>query len=294
MREMSKFAVFNFIGSASGMISGYGSGIILNHFHGTILNTANAITGQLNGQFLALSSTMLKALNPTILKSEGEGNRSLLIKSTLIGCKISFLLFAFLTIPFLIETPFILELWLIKVPIWAVLFCKLGTFATLIDQVTITFGIAISAVGVIKNFNINFLFLSILNLGTLVLLFYYGFSPTYLYILGIIGAILSASVKIFYANKFCGITYILFFKELFFPLLLVFVISLAFGLIPHFFINNPSFFRLIWVAISAFTTFILSTYIFVFTKYEKHIFYSFMKSSIYYLQGILKKKVEKI
>jgi hypothetical protein len=285
---MTKFAGYNFIGSASGMISGYGSGIILNHFHGTILNTAGAIAGQIHGQLLALSNTMLRALNPTILKSVGEGNRELLIKSTLIGSKISFLLFAFLGIPFLIETSFILELWLIKVPLWTVWFCKLGIIAILIDQISITFGIAISAVGSIKNFNINISLISIFNLLAIVILLYFRFSPCYIPVLGIFCAILGLSVKIYFANKFCGINYIIFFKEVVSPISLVFVISLAFGLIPYLVINSPSLYRLMWVILTSYSTFILSMFIFAFTKFEKHLFYSFLKTIIYNLKGTLK------
>jgi hypothetical protein len=59
------------------MLSSYGQGIILNNFFGTILNTAQGIASQLNGQMQALSSNILKALNPILGKSAGAGDSDL-------------------------------------------------------------------------------------------------------------------------------------------------------------------------------------------------------------------------
>jgi hypothetical protein len=158
---------------------------------------------------------------------------------------------------------------------------------------TVTFGIAISAVGTIKNFNINNSLLSIFNLLALVILFYFGFDPYYMLILSIFFSILSTLVNIYYANKYCGITYLIFFKEVFLPTSIVFIISFLFGLFPHLILKNPSFFRLALVMLTVFTTFIFSAFIFGFTKNEKFVFYTSIKSVIYNSFAMIKNKYEK-
>ena len=75
MKEMSSFAGWNLIRTSITMTSAYGQGIILNHFFGVILNAAQGIAGQINGQLQVLSSNMLKALNPILGKSAGANNK---------------------------------------------------------------------------------------------------------------------------------------------------------------------------------------------------------------------------
>ncbi|GHT56298.1 hypothetical protein AGMMS49982_23090 [Bacteroidia bacterium] len=112
MKEMTGFAGWNFLSSFSGVVGQYGLGIVLNYFWGTLLNAAQGVANQLCGQLQSFSTTMLKALNPVIAKSEGEGNHSLMLRSSMAGCKFSFFLVAFLVIPFLIDTPYIMKVWL--------------------------------------------------------------------------------------------------------------------------------------------------------------------------------------
>lgn len=74
-REMGSFAGWNFTVSASSMLSEYGVGHRPEPLFGVALNAAQAVAQQINGQTMAFSGTMLKALNPVISKSEGAGTR---------------------------------------------------------------------------------------------------------------------------------------------------------------------------------------------------------------------------
>ncbi len=269
-KEMTSFAGWNFLGSASSMIAGYGSGILLNHFFGAMLNTVNAIAGQVNGQLLTLTNTMQKALNPLITKSEGSGNRERMVRATLTGSKISFLIFAFLSLPFLIETPYLLKLWLKTIPEWTVIFCRLGIIFCLIQQVTITLGTAISAVGNIKMINIFNSIVITVNLLVLFLLFKLGAKPTSMPVIAIFVAVLLDTMKLYYAKKYCGIKYETFFKEVFFRVAIVFGLSLLIAITPLY-IMEPSFSRLIIVGLLSTTTYVTLSYFYAFSIHEKKI-----------------------
>ncbi len=84
-------------------------------------------------------------------KSEGAGNRSLMIKAVMMGSKISFFLIMVLYIPFLIEMPFILKMWLINVPEYTIVFCSLLLIRNLIEQLFIPVVSAISAEQISKS-----------------------------------------------------------------------------------------------------------------------------------------------
>ena len=93
---------------------------------------------------------MLKALNPVIAKSEGSGNRALMLRASMTGNKFAYIILAVFAIPFIIETPYILKIWLKSTPEWTIVFCRLQLLRSLIEQLTITLGSSIAAQGEIK------------------------------------------------------------------------------------------------------------------------------------------------
>ena len=141
MKEMTAFAGWNFLNIASNMISQYGIGLVLNMFFGPVLNAAQGIANQISGQLMAFSNTMLKAVNPVIAKSEGNGKRDQMIYASLISSKYAFLLLSVFAIPFILETPFILKLWLKDIPKWTIIFTRFQIIRSLIEQLTIMFGV---------------------------------------------------------------------------------------------------------------------------------------------------------
>lgn len=198
-REMGSFAGWNFTVSASSMLSEYGVGIVLNHFFGVALNAAQAVAQQINGQTMAFSGTMLKALNPVISKSEGAGNRGLMLRASLSGCKFAYLLMAVFAIPLILEAPGLLGLWLHSVPAWAVLFCRLQLARTLLEQLFLSLGSAIYAEGNIRLYTLVKAGSGILFLGATWGFYRMGWPPCMMYVAAILfvtlpGGLLALSI----------------------------------------------------------------------------------------------------
>lgn len=72
MKEITSFAGWNLFATAAAMITNYGLSIILNMYFGTILNAAQGIANQLNGQLGIFIANISKAVNPIITKSAGQ------------------------------------------------------------------------------------------------------------------------------------------------------------------------------------------------------------------------------
>lgn len=222
MKEMTGFAGWNFSNSSTSMVGNYGLGIVLNMFFGTALNTAQGIAGQLNGQLCVFASTMLKALNPVIAKSEGANKQQIMQQATLIGSKFTFFLTAFFAVPAFLEMPFLLKIWLKNVPDYTVIFTQLQITRTLIEQLTITLGIAITAHGDIRNFSIYNTLLNLLPLPLIYLAFSLGAPPTFLYIVSIlIWSFGGNALKLAYAKKKCNISIQSYIHEVLIPCLWV-------------------------------------------------------------------------
>ena len=243
MKEMTGFAGWNFLGSFFVILAANGSGIILNHFFGTLLNAANALAGQLTGQLSVFASTMLKALNPVIVKKEGSGNRKSMLSTATSGCKISFLLLAFFALPFLIETPYILNLWLESVPDWTVIFCRLAIIRGLIEVTVSPLGTCINAVGKIKQLNMIQSIKAVFEMGFLYCGFLFGIPPYWLSVVSILSVFAGAIITIHQATKHGALDVKKFIGEVVLKLFGIFIFS--FAMIYTITWMNESFFRLL-------------------------------------------------
>lgn len=211
MKEMTGFAGWNFLGSMSGMLSAYGIGIIMNVFHGTVANAAQGIANQLSGQLGVFGGSIKKALNPVIAKSAGANDLNLMVKSTIYGTKIVFFVIGVFFLPFMLEMPYILKLWLKNPPPEAQIFCWLLLLSNLFDQLVLFLPQAISAIGKIKNYQAISSILSFLPLPIAAIAFKMG-APAYaIYAITAIISIFRGSVVMFFADKLCGISMKVYF-----------------------------------------------------------------------------------
>lgn len=148
--KLTSFAGWNLFGSLCGLGRSQGLAIMLNLFFGTIVNAAYGIANQVSAQLNFLSATMLRAINPQIMKSEGAGDRQRMLKLSMIASKLGYFLLAIVAIPCIFEMDTILKIWLKNVPEYTVSFCQLVLLGALINQLTIGLQSAIQATGRIK------------------------------------------------------------------------------------------------------------------------------------------------
>ena len=204
-REMLGFAGWNMGGTMVIMFSSYGQGIILNNFFGTILNAAQGIASQLNGQMQALSSNVLKALNPLLGKSAGAGDSALLIKSTCLGAKYSTMIYLLFALPMFVECPYILKLWLKNIPEWCLIFVRLQIIKSFIEMQFGTLPGCISATGKIKRYTICSTISNFFQLPFIYLAFKLGLPPYYIYIVSIIfGNLIVYAFAFYFVRQYVG------------------------------------------------------------------------------------------
>lgn len=257
-KEMTSFAGWSLLNSASSIITMQGMSIVLNSFFGVIVNAAQGIANQIAGQLMAFSNTMLKALNPVLVKSEGGKRRREMINITMTGSKFSFFLLAFFAIPSILEMPYILGAWLKDVPEWAILFCRLELVRNLINQLMVVLQSGIGAEGRVKNFSIVRSISYFLPLPLAILFFSLGFPPYFMYIAWIFcWSIMGVVIVVYFANKNYGLSVREYIFNVLLPCFYLFGITTGGGYLVLSILPS-SFIRLILVGISTSLLFALS------------------------------------
>lgn len=153
-KKLLGFAGWTTYGMISTVCQTQGTSIALNHFFGTAINAAYGLASQVNGAIRFVSTSVLNAMNPQIMKEEGNGDRQRMLALAGKESKFSTALMMILAIPMMAEMPAILEFWLKSVPQYTCLFCRALLLAFLIDQFTLGLHAANQATGVIRTYSL--------------------------------------------------------------------------------------------------------------------------------------------
>ena len=155
-KEMISYSSFIFLGACACIGKIQGSAIIINLFFGTVLNASFAIANQLNNLVSMFAQNLSQAAIPQITKSYSSGNAERMTQLACYISKYSFFLMLLPALPILLETDFLLSLWMGKVPVETSLFCQLMIVNALVDSMVAGLPAVIQATGKIKYFQIIF------------------------------------------------------------------------------------------------------------------------------------------
>lgn len=208
LRQLSGFAGWNFINTATGIISQSGLNLVINHFFGVALNAAQGITYQVGSALMNLSSNVEKALNPILVKREGANQRDGMLYVSLLGCRMTFFIFTFFSLFVASEMAPILRIWLKEVPEWTVLFCQLQLVRVALELITRGVHMAIMAQGDIKMYCICRSITNILPLFLTIWAFANNMAPYWMYIIWIISwSIIGGGISLWFAHRNIGLQY---------------------------------------------------------------------------------------
>lgn len=154
-KEMLGFTGWNSIEVAAIVGENQGSAIIINRFFGTILNASFGIANQVNSIIRSFARCLGQAVVPQITKSYSSGDQKRASNLVILSSKYSFFLMALPMLPILLETDFILHIWLKEVPKYTNIFVQAMLIRSIISIIDYAIGPYIEATGKIKFFKIT-------------------------------------------------------------------------------------------------------------------------------------------
>ena len=175
-KSIMNFAGWNLIGNLAYVVKSQGINILINIFCGPAINAARGIGFQVNQAVTSFVTNFQMALNPQITKSHAQGDMDYLNELIFRGTLYSFYLMLFLSMPILVNTHFILSIWLVEVPQYSVEFVQLAIILSLCDTLYRPLLTAHLATGKIKNLQIIVGVVNLLNLPVSYFLLKMGFN----------------------------------------------------------------------------------------------------------------------
>ena len=185
-KKMSSFASWNLLGVFAGITYGQGVNLLLNVFFGPVVNAARGIAYQVQGAVNAFVTNFQVAVNPPITKSYASGDIDYMHSLIFSASKYSFYLLLMLSLPLLLETEFILQLWLKAVPEYTAIFTSLVLIDILICSLSASLQTTAQASGNVKLYQTIVSGILLLNLPLSYILLKLGYAPQTTFIVSII------------------------------------------------------------------------------------------------------------
>lgn len=223
--EMFRFAFWNFIASVSGSFSGQGVNMVLNVYHGPVLNTARGLTTTVINAVNLLVYNFTLSTTPQITQSYAAGNIQRCKNLVFRGTRFAAFLILLVVIPMILESHFILWIWLGNFPDHTVSFLRLSLVNIFVYIFIYLFSVAIMATGKIWKYQLIISTLSLLEFVFAWLLLRAGFVPEWIYIAPIFLAIIKIIVSVISVNNALHFSLTSVLSSVFLPVAVVLALS---------------------------------------------------------------------
>lgn len=212
-KEMSAFAGWNFIGCTAVLLKDQGVNILLNFFFGPIINAARGIAVSVNAAVTGFAGNFMAAVNPQITKSYAAGDREYMFSLVERGSRFSFYIMLILALPILLETEFVLTLWLEHYPEHTVNFVRLVLILSLCDVISNTLITLQVSTGKIRKYQLAVGGMLMMNFPLSYICLKEGFASESVFLTAIAISICCLLLRLWFLRNMVGLSMFSFLKN---------------------------------------------------------------------------------
>ena len=225
LKQMFGFAGWNFIGASSAVLRDQGGNIILNMFCGPVVNAARGIALQVSSAIQGFVSNFMTALNPQITKSYASGEHDYMMSLVYKGARFSYYILLLLSLPVIVNTPYILKLWLGEVPEHTVSFVRLVLIFAMSESLANPLITAMLATGRIRNYQLVVGGLQMLNLPLAYMLLRLGYPPESVFLVAIFISVCCEMARLYMLRSMIQLSVRSFLRSVYFNVIAVSIIA---------------------------------------------------------------------
>lgn len=252
LKEIFGFASWNFIGSASAVLRNQGGNILINLFYGPVVNAARGVANQVLHAVQGFVTNFMTALNPQITQSYASGDRRYMMMLVFYGSRLSYYMLFFLSLPILLCTDYLLNIWLITVPEHSVSFVQLILLFSLIESLSHTLITTQLATGNIRNYQLIVGGLQLMNLPVSYVVLKIGGPPEAILYVAIFFALCCLATRLVMLRGMVGLRVRDFSKKVILNVLSVSIVSTVIPFVLKHFLKE-NLFSFILVSLTCFT-----------------------------------------
>lgn len=249
-KSMLGFTSWTMFNNLSIIACTQGINLLLNVFFTPIVNAARGIAMQVELAVSSFSKDLQVAINPQIIKSYSIKDLDRYYSLIHASSKYSFFLFFIIAVPILLETDYILSLWLTIVPEYTIDFTRIIIIVSLINILVNPINVGVSATGKIKRFQIvsGILLISILPISFFVFKHYPN--PILVFVVYLGMSLIVYGYKLYYAFKNIKLNLYFYFKQVLLRILGASTIAFFFSFMFKKVLIVKTFIELVFMSLS--------------------------------------------
>ena len=171
VKQMLGFSFWTVFSSSASMLMTQGMSILFNIYYGVVANAAMGIGNQVMMAVRKLTGNLAVSFAPQIVKRYASGEYEKVALIWVIGTKCSVWLYAFFSVPLILNADYVLKLWLVNVPEYASGFMRLLLLENLLRCFTGNASTIVRATGKIKAYELAMNCIRVCSFGALVICF---------------------------------------------------------------------------------------------------------------------------
>lgn len=225
------------------------SNVLLNKYFGASINAAYGLALSVNHILKTFGHNIIQASVPSITKNYGKKEISSSVQLSFDSSRYAFFMCLFVGLPLILETDFIINLWLKDVPPNTIIFIRILLISTIINSISSGIPSIIHASNNIRSFQIITSLLVLLGIPFSFILFENQFPPETLSFIFLIISLLNTIIVLFFMKIRFKMTFEVIFTNFFRYILKVVLLILPGLLIIKFFSISSSLVTLVILTI---------------------------------------------
>lgn len=239
-KRLLSYSGWNLFGSVASVAKGQGLNILLNMFFNPSINAARGIAYQINSQVSSFFSNFYTAVRPQIIKYYAQGKNDEMLKLVFRSSKLAYFLILILSLPIILEAPYIINLWLGQLPEYVVPFVRIILVITAIDAMANPIMTTAHATGKIAIYQSIVGLITILNIPISYVFLKFGNPPVVVFHISLILSFICMLVRLGIVKHLINFPILKYIKDVYSPALFVSVSSTIIPFLLHY--NLPSSF----------------------------------------------------
>lgn len=278
-KRMLSFSSWTIFGNLGYILHTQGIAICINMFFGTVVNAAQGISNTVNTAVSAFVSNFQMALNPQIVKSYAAGNLSEMHALMFRGCRFSFFLIIFFSIPLIVEAPAVIGFWLTEVPEYTIIFVRLVLAISVCNSYSSILATAQGATGSIKVYQVTLTLIGALHVPLALLAYYLGCEPQSSSWVYLVIVIVLQVIRVCFVSRSTKMPMAHFLNEVLRPCFVVLLFASILPIVLHF-VWGGGFFVLVAKCLVSFVATALLAYAFGLRGKEREMIVEMVKSKV--------------
>lgn len=238
-RDLFSFSGWSLFGSLANLFANQGLNILVNIFHGVVLNSALGIANQISTAISGFIYNFQVAFNPQIVKNYAANEFVQLYNLIFRASKFSYFLLLLIALPVILNIDLILSIWLVDVPEYTGIFSQLILVFSLMDALSAPLWLFVQATGTIRNYQILMGTLIFLNFPLIWIVLKLGMPVYYVWIVRILVNVVVSVARCLFIQKHFAFPLKEFCTKVLLPASYVTIIAVPLSFVVRdFFVND--------------------------------------------------------